>query len=80
LSLIADVPLTTEEIGMYRLLDMAVVIRSKDAGINRLTFDIIFTSAENYEAATPAGNTLAARLSAGCRAHARRAKAKSAPA
>ena len=30
---------------------MAVVIRSKDAGINRLTFDIIFTSGENYEAA-----------------------------
>lgn len=30
---------------------MAVVIRSKDAGINRLTFDIIFTSAEHYEAA-----------------------------
>jgi hypothetical protein len=30
---------------------MAVVIRSKDAGINRLTFDIIFTSAENYAAA-----------------------------
>lgn len=27
------------------------VIRSKDAGINRLTFDIIFTSGENYEAA-----------------------------
>jgi hypothetical protein len=26
-----------------------VVIRSKDAGINRLTFDIIFSSAENYE-------------------------------
>jgi hypothetical protein len=36
---------------MHRLLDMAVVIRSKDAGINRLTFDIIFTSGENYEAA-----------------------------
>ena len=32
--------------GTQRLLDMAVVIRSKDAGINRLTFDIIFTSAE----------------------------------
>ena len=30
---------------------MAVVIRSKDAGINRLTFDVIFTSGENYEAA-----------------------------
>ena len=38
-------------IGSHRLLDMAVVIRSKDAGINRLTFDIIFTSGENYEAA-----------------------------
>ncbi len=34
---------------MHRLLDMGVVIRSKDAGINRLTFDIIFTSGENYE-------------------------------
>ena len=30
---------------------MAIVIRSKDAGINRLTFDIIFNSGENYEAA-----------------------------
>jgi hypothetical protein len=30
---------------------MAVVIRSKDAGINRLTFDIVFTSPANYEAA-----------------------------
>ncbi|MEI9899686.1 MAG: DUF4387 family protein [Hyphomicrobium sp.] len=30
---------------------MAVVIRSKDAGINRLTFDVIFTSGENYEIA-----------------------------
>ena len=27
------------------------MIRSKDAGINRLTFDIIFTSVENYELA-----------------------------
>lgn len=36
---------------VHSLLDVAVVIRSKDAGINRLTFDIIFTSAENYEAA-----------------------------
>jgi Domain of unknown function (DUF4387) len=30
----------------HRLLDVAVVIRSKDAGVNRLTFDILFTSAE----------------------------------
>lgn len=51
LSLIADVPPEGDEIGMHRLLDMAVVIRSKDAGINRLTLDIIFTSGENYEAA-----------------------------
>jgi hypothetical protein len=51
LSLIADVPPDGDIVGAHRLLDMAVVIRSKDAGINRLTLDIIFTSAENYEAA-----------------------------
>jgi hypothetical protein len=51
LSLIADQPPVEASIGSHRLLDMAVVIRSKDAGINRLTFDIIFTSGENYEAA-----------------------------
>src|SRR5271156_2782568 len=51
LSLIADVPTLGVTVGKHRLLDMAVVTRSKDAGINRLTFDIIFTSGENYEAA-----------------------------
>ena len=51
LSLIADVPPFGELHGMRRLLEIAVVIRSKNAGVNRLTFDIIFTSAENYEAA-----------------------------
>jgi hypothetical protein len=51
LSLIADLAPSGRPVGMHRLLDMAVVIRSKDAGINRLTFDIIFTSGENYEAA-----------------------------
>lgn len=51
LSLIHDVPLSGTQVGTHRLLDMAVVIRSKDAGINRLTYDIIFTSGENYEIA-----------------------------
>lgn len=51
LSLIADAPSSGPATGSQRLLDMAVVIRSKDAGINRLTFDILFNSAENYEAA-----------------------------
>ncbi|WP_426610596.1 DUF4387 family protein [Bradyrhizobium sp. McL0616] len=51
LSLIADHAPVGAHVGAQRLLDMAVVIRSKDAGINRLTFDVIFTSAENYEAA-----------------------------
>jgi Domain of unknown function (DUF4387) len=51
LSLIADIQPSGEPLGTHRLLDMAVVIRSKDAGINRLTFDIIFTSGENYGAA-----------------------------
>ncbi|MGB6443612.1 MAG: DUF4387 family protein [Xanthobacteraceae bacterium] len=51
LSLIHAAPTSGVLVGQQRLLDMAVVIRSKDAGINRLTFDIIFTSGENYEAA-----------------------------
>ena len=51
LSLIADHAPSEASIGSHRILDMASVIRSKDAGVNRLTFDIFFTSAENYEAA-----------------------------
>jgi hypothetical protein len=51
LSLIADVPPMGMLHGEGRLLDLAVVIRSKDAGINRLTFDVIFNSPANYEAA-----------------------------
>lgn len=51
LSLIADAPPEGEPYGEQRLLDMAVVIRSKDAGINRLSFDIVFNSAADYELA-----------------------------
>lgn len=51
LSLIADHPPLEAPVGSHRLRDMAAVIRSKDAGVNRITFDIIFTSGENYEAA-----------------------------
>ena len=51
LSSIADHAPVEAPIGVHRLIDMAVVIRSKHAGVNRLTFDIIFTSGENYEAA-----------------------------
>lgn len=51
LSLIADAPPSGHPHGSQRLLDMAVVIRSKDAGINRLTFDIVFNSAADYETA-----------------------------
>jgi hypothetical protein len=51
LSLIADHAPAESSIGAHRLIDMAVVIRSKHVGVNRLTFDIVFTSGENYEAA-----------------------------
>lgn len=51
LSLIADAPPVGAPHATQRLLDMAVVIRTKDAGINRLTFDVIFNSANDYEAA-----------------------------
>jgi hypothetical protein len=51
LCLIADHPPSGPLVGSRRLHDMAVTIRSKDAGVNRITFDIIFASGEDYEAA-----------------------------
>jgi hypothetical protein len=51
LSLIADAPPEGEPELMQPLLEMAVVIRSKNAGINRLTYDIVFHSSADYEAA-----------------------------
>ena len=33
---------------MTRLSDLASTIRSKNAGVNQITFDIIFPSAESY--------------------------------
>jgi hypothetical protein len=49
LSLINDVPPEGEVQVRRPLAEMAVVIRTKDAGINRLTFDVVFNSAETYE-------------------------------
>ncbi|QIP05800.1 DUF4387 family protein [Bradyrhizobium symbiodeficiens] len=51
LSVIADHPPLERSVGSRRLRDMAAVIRSKDAGVNRITFDIFFTSGESYEIA-----------------------------
>jgi hypothetical protein len=51
LSLIADAPPEGEPELMQPLLEMAVVIRSKNAGINRLTYDVVFNSTGDYEAA-----------------------------
>jgi hypothetical protein len=51
LSLIADHAPLERPVGSRCLRDMAAVIRSKDAGVNRITFDIFFTSGESYEAA-----------------------------
>jgi len=50
LSLIPDRKPAGELHGNLSLLDVAVVIRSKDAGVNRLTFDILFNSGEHYAA------------------------------
>jgi hypothetical protein len=51
LSVIEDVSPRGEPVAKRRLLDMARVIRSKDAGVNRITFDVLFVSKEAYEAA-----------------------------
>lgn len=50
-SMIDDAPPRGVVLGSQRLVDMASVIRSTNCGVNRLTFDIFFMSAEAYEAA-----------------------------
>jgi hypothetical protein len=51
LSVIDDVEPQGITLGSQRLVDLAVVIRSKNIGVTRLTFDLFFNSGENYEAA-----------------------------
>jgi hypothetical protein len=34
---------------MAKLIDLAKTIRSKNAGVDRITFDVIFSSRENFE-------------------------------
>lgn len=51
LSVIADYSPLERPVGSCRLRDMAAVVSSKDAGVNRITFDILFTSGESYEVA-----------------------------
>jgi hypothetical protein len=51
LSSISDAPPQGDSIGSTPLSEMAIIIRSKNAGVNRLTFDIVFNSALDYDAA-----------------------------
>jgi len=40
---------------MARLQDLATTIRSKNAGVNQVTFDIIFSKKENYRRTVDSG-------------------------
>lgn len=40
---------------MARLQDLATTIRSKNAGVNQVTFDIIFSKKENYRRTVASG-------------------------
>ena len=40
---------------MTRLSDLASTIRSKNAGVNQITFDIIFTDRESYDRVVAGG-------------------------
>ena len=40
---------TATNANVRRLSDLAKTIRSKNAGVDRITFDIIFSDRENYE-------------------------------
>lgn len=51
LSVIEDVAPHGPPCGSRRLLDMARVIRSRNAGVNLLTLDVLFVSKDAYEAA-----------------------------
>jgi hypothetical protein len=51
LAVIDDVEPHGTVLGTQHLVDMAAVIRTKNAGVDLLTFDLLFNSAENYEAA-----------------------------
>jgi hypothetical protein len=51
LALIDDVEPGGTVLGTQRLGDMAAVIRTKNAGVDLLTLDLIFNSADSYEAA-----------------------------
>jgi hypothetical protein len=51
LSVIEDVEPHGLTLGNQRLAEMAAVIRSKNVGIERLSFDVFFNSGDNYEAA-----------------------------
>lgn len=48
LSVIEAQPAVGPAVGYRRLRDIAVVIRTKNAGINRLTYDIIFNTPQDY--------------------------------
>jgi hypothetical protein len=50
-SAIDDVEPRGMTLGNRRLADMAVVVRSRNAGIEHLTFDVFFSSGDYYEAA-----------------------------
>lgn len=47
--MIADAPPRSTAVAAKPLLDIAVVIRSKDAGINQQTYDVIFRTCDDYE-------------------------------
>lgn len=51
LSVIENAAPEGEPTGVRSLMDMAQVIRSKDAGINQQTYDIVFHTPEDYEQA-----------------------------
>ncbi|BAT59482.1 hypothetical protein GJW-30_1_02015 [Variibacter gotjawalensis] len=51
LTQISDVAPNRPCVGKQRLSDLVADVRSRDAGVNRVTLDIMFSSGESYEAA-----------------------------
>lgn len=56
--------MTQESTGMTPLKELAKTIRSKNAGVNKITFDIIFREPETYERVKRSGVVTRERMAA----------------
>ena len=60
---VAHIQSQAQQITSKRLIDTAEVIRSKNAGINEITYDILFSNSDDFESALVSGAFTAEQIS-----------------